>query len=189
MVVGQTGAFEGNDAFLPVEDALIEPLIEERGVPKGQRPLAARIAAGSVARAMTFDLAEFQLRRKPWLDYLEAAAQAARDSAESLDWKMLFEATRALSEKREEFEANLATGYTLLRDLMEVLEKGAAAEVVHVDLLGRLKVWAPKLGFAGVEKLKNGLDQAYRLQTRNVNQQLGLETLVLDVMTPPSGRP
>ena len=33
----------------------------------------------------------------------------------------------------------------------------------------------------GIELLKSGLDQAYRLQVRNVNQQLGFETLGLEV--------
>jgi hypothetical protein len=41
--------------------------------------------------------------------------------------------------------------------------------------------WAPKLGLAGIVTLKNGLDKAYRLQTRNVNQQLGPETLAIQI--------
>lgn len=175
--------------FLPVEEAVVERLLEERGLPKAQRSLASRVAVGSVARAMTFDLGEFQLRRKPWLDYLEAAARAAGDPAEGLDWKALFDATRALSERREDFEASLTMGYTLLRDLLQVLQKGAAAEVINIDLVARMNTWARKLGFAGIERLKNGFDQAYRLQVRNVNQQLSLETLVMDVMVQSPGRP
>ena len=39
----------------------------------------------------------------------------------------------------------------------------------------------PSLGLQGIELLKSGLDQAYRLQIRNVNQQLGFEALGLEV--------
>jgi hypothetical protein len=55
--------------------------------------------------------------------------------------------------------------------------------VVNVDLAARLKGWAPKLTLAGIEKLKSGLDQAYRLQTRNVNPQLGFETLGIEMLS------
>ncbi|MBI1941162.1 MAG: hypothetical protein HYS33_06615, partial [Acidobacteria bacterium] len=74
-------------------------------------------------------------------------------------------------------------GYDLLRDLAQVLENESSADVVNVDLQGRLKPWAERLGFQGIEMLKNGLDQAYRLQTRNVNQQLGLDDLALEVLS------
>jgi hypothetical protein len=47
----------------------------------------------------------------------------------------------------------------------------------------RLKGWAPKLTLSGIEKLKAGLDQAYRLQIRNVNPQLGFETLGIEMLS------
>jgi hypothetical protein len=58
-----------------------------------------------------------------------------------------------------------------------------ADAVVNVDLSARLKSWAPTLTLAGIEKLKAGLDQAYRLQIRNVNPQLGFETLGIDMVS------
>ena len=54
---------------------------------------------------------------------------------------------------------------------------------MNVDLSARLKGWAPKLTLAGIEKLRTGLDQAYRLQIRNVNPQLGFETLGIDMVS------
>jgi len=68
-----------------------------------------------------------------------------------------------------------------LRDLVHVLEAPEGGGVVNLDLGPRLKVWASKLGLAGIERLKSGLDQAYRLQVRNVNQQLGLDALAIEV--------
>ena len=73
-------------------------------------------------------------------------------------------------------------GYSLLRDLLRVLSQGPETEVTNVDVLPRLEAWAASLGLQGIEFLKSGLDQAYRLQIRNINQQLGFEALGLEVL-------
>jgi len=72
---------------------------------------------------------------------------------------------------------------------MQTLESPEGAQVVNLDLQPRLKGWASSLGLAGVERLKRGLDEAYRLQTRNVNQQLGLEALAADLASSRTGSP
>jgi DNA polymerase-3 subunit delta' len=170
--------------FEPVEEAVIARLLEEEArVPKAQRGLAARVAAGSVAKAKSFDAAEFQNLRRPWLDFLDAVAGKPRVPAAEPDWAALFQSTKALSQNRDEFDRILTVGYDLLRDLAQTLENEAATDVINVDLRPRLGAWAKRLGFQGIELLKNGLDQAYRLQTRNVNQQVGLEDLAIEVLT------
>jgi DNA polymerase-3 subunit delta' len=167
--------------FQPVEQALIQDLLErESELTEAQKLLAARVAAGSVARARGFDPAEYERRRQPWLDFLEALARRGAPGA-ATDWRSLFDSARALTESRDDFEGTLKLGYTLLSDLLHILLEPAADAVVNVDLTPRLKAWAPKLTLAGIEKLKAGLDQAYRLQIRNVNPQLGFETLGIDV--------
>jgi len=181
--------------FLPAEDAVIEKILEvERRLPRAQLPLAVRIASGSIARAKALDLGEFEQRRLPWLGYLDGLvgeAEPVRGSADTnrpgvavkpnwSDWQTVFDSTKALTEKRESYEETLNVGYALLRDLTSVLH-ARDDEVVNLDLRPRLKVWASKLGMTGIEKLKNGLDAAYRLQTRNVNQQLGLDALAVEV--------
>jgi hypothetical protein len=65
----------------------------------------------------------------------------------------------------------------LLRDLLLVREAEGTDRVENLDLLPQLRIWAQKLDQGRIELLTNGLDQAYRLQTRNVNQQLGLDAL------------
>jgi DNA polymerase-3 subunit delta' len=169
--------------FLPVEDALIRELISKEGrIPKAQQELAARIAAGSVGAAKTFDAAAYGRQRQPWTAYFDALARTRAGARREPDWDALFNATRALTEKREEFEATLEAGYHLLRDLALVAEFGKAAPVANLDLLPHLGSWAEALGLAGIDRLKEGLDEAVRLQVRNVNQQLGLEGLALDLL-------
>ena len=190
--------------FLPVEDLVIEGMLQEQArLPRAQLPLGVRIASGSIAKAKTLDLAEYERRRRPWLDYLDGLAgqgEVPRGQPGSSpnragspgnpnqpnwpnwpNWTLVFDSTKALTENRESFEETLSVGYALLRDLVHVLEAPEAGGVVNLDLGPRLKVWASKVGLAGIERLKSGLDQAYRLQVRNVNQQLGLDALAIEV--------
>jgi DNA polymerase-3 subunit delta' len=193
--------------FQPVEEPMVaELLAKERRLTKPQQALAARVAAGSVARAKAFQPDDYERRRKPWLDFLEVVARSARPAAQSaapageatlpeglraagrpdaavLDWPPLSDSARAIAENREDFEGALQIGYSLLRDLLQVLFAASDNEVVNVDLLPQLRTWALGLGLEGIEKLKSGLDQAYRLRVRNVNQQLGLETLGIELLT------
>jgi hypothetical protein len=164
-----------------VEEALIKGLLgREKKFTESQRTVAARVSAGSVAGALSFDPAEYEKRRQPWLDFLEATARRSAPGA-AVDWRQVFDSARALAENRDDFEGTLKVGYSLLSDLLHVLLDPAADAVVNVDLSARLKSWAPRLTLAGIEKLKAGLDQAYRLQIRNVNPQLGFEILGIDM--------
>ena len=52
--------------------------------------------------------------------------------------------------------------------------------VSNLDLLPRLKAWSSRLGFRTIARLKEGLDEAYRLQIRNVNPQMGLDALAVE---------
>jgi DNA polymerase III subunit delta' len=168
--------------FQPVaESAILGLLAKRQGLNKTQVVLGARVASGSVAKARSFDLAAYEQRRKPWLEFLGVVARSASTSTGRADWRPLFDSAKALAESRDDFDATLDIGYSLLRDLLLVLLQGPETEVTNVDVLPRLQAWAASLGLHGIELLKSGLDQAYRLQIRNVNQQLGLETLGLEV--------
>lgn len=171
--------------FLEAEEAVIGELLSgEKRFTKSQMHLAARVAAGSVARATALNLQDFERRRRPWLEYLESITGKGGGPKATLDWRALFDSTKALSENRLDFDETLRIGYALLRDLLLIVEGGSDREVVNVDMLPRLKPWAMQLGLAGIEKLKGGLDQAYRLQIRNVNQQLGLDALAIELTSP-----
>jgi DNA polymerase-3 subunit delta' len=167
-------------AFQPVPEAAILELLSQReGLNKSQAALAARVVAGSVAKAKGFDLAVYEQCRRPWLEFLEAVARRPPKSA-AADWGPLSDAAKALADSRVDFEATLDIGYSLLRDLLHVHLGSAAREVTNVDVMPRLESWAHGLGLQGIEFLKAGLDQADRLQIRNVNQQLGFEALGLE---------
>lgn len=167
-------------AFQPVEQDLIQGLLaHENKLTEAQRLLAARVAEGSVARARSFDASEYEKQRQPWVEFLEALARRGTPN-NSTDWRQVFDAARALAENRDDFEGTLKVGYSLLSDVMHLLLDPKGRSVVNVDMTERLRAWAPKLTLDGIERLKGGLDQAYRLQIRNVNPQLGFETLAIE---------
>src|SRR5581483_2693592 len=134
-----------------------------------------RVAAGSIAAAQSIDLRAFLAQRQPWLDFLDATAPQPNAPSSKISWKQVFDSTRTLTENRDAFESTLKFGYTLLRDMMALLEVGAEDKIVNIDLIPRLKAWSERLGMTGIETMKVALDQAYRQQVRNVNQQLGLD--------------
>ncbi|MGH9403364.1 MAG: ATP-binding protein [Terriglobia bacterium] len=170
-------------AFAPVEGAVIKHLLEtEKRIPAAGLELASRVTEGSVAAAKGFDLAAYQSRREPWTGFLNGVASKDLQSMTPADWKALFDSTKALSEHRFELEATLRIGYSLLHDMLRILESSSDEGIVNLDLAPRLKIWAARLRLEGIERLKTGLDGAYRLQTRNVNQQLGWDALAAEVV-------
>jgi len=172
--------------FSQVDPPVIaEVLAEGRKLTPAQQGLGVRVAAGSVAKAKKLDCEDFVSRRRPWLDFLDGIANPAARSPGDIDWRLVFDATKALADNRHDFEVTLDMGYSLLSDLLHVLEESPEPPVIHLDLRPRLAKWAQKLGLEGLERFKSGLDQGYRLQTRNVNQQLGLEVLAIDLAAGP----
>ena len=167
--------------FVPVEESIIVRVLAKDGrVPQNQWPLVARLAAGSIARAKGFDLQDFQHRRRPWLGYLSSLVEGAATLGRVSNYELLFDSTKALTEDRDQFRETLRIGYSLLSDLMRILVGQSDSEVTNIDIVGRLKEWAPKFQLHGIESLKNGLDKAYRLYARNVNLQLCLDALAAE---------
>ncbi len=171
--------------FSPVDEDLILRLLKERTqVPEPKQRLVARLAHGSVGRALAFDLPGCLARREIWLEFFQSLSGGLGARARTPDWQRLFDSTRKLTGDRDSFDDILGTGSELLRDMLLVLESGETAPVSHVDLVPQLKAWAAAFGFAGIVALKEGLDEAHRLQIRNVNQQLGLDSLAIGMVSP-----
>jgi DNA polymerase-3 subunit delta' len=169
--------------FQTVEEALLEQLLRnEKKIPPEKTKLAARVAAGSIANAVNLNLAVFQSQRQPWVDFLNGITAKGSRVMTAGDWKVLFDSSKALADRRGGIEAVLRMGYSLLADTLQILETGSEERVTNLDLISRLRTWAPRLGVEGIERLKTGLDNTYRTQTRNVNQQLGWDALAMELI-------
>jgi DNA polymerase III subunit delta' len=169
--------------FQPVGDSVLEEMLRKGNkVPAAQLRLATRIAAGSIASAGELNVTEFQSSRQPWIDFLNGITAKNLSSMTPGDWKIVFDSSKSLADSRNELEAALRIGYSLLADILQILETGSDERVVNLDLTSRLRGWAGKLGFEGINRLTAGLDSTYRLQTRNINQQLGWEALATELI-------
>ena len=169
--------------FAPVDETLIEHILKgERGMDKAELALALRVANGSVALARSLDLKEYVDRRKPWLALLDTVARPGNRSLPPPQWKTLFDATKLLADTRGNAEESLRTGSILLRDLMHVLVGADDKALTNVDLLPRMKSWAPALGLKSIRKLEEGIERSYSLQNRNVNQQLSFDSLAAELL-------
>jgi DNA polymerase-3 subunit delta' len=167
-------------SFKEVEPAVIRGVVEkERKFTGEEAELAVRLASGSVARAKSLDLAAYRQLRKPWVALFAALARGAAGARE---WKNLFDVTHALTENREAFQEVATAGYGMLHDLLEAGQGGAAERIANLDLFPQLKSWAATLGLEGLRRLQNGLDEALKLQVRNVNLQLGFDSMAAGIM-------
>lgn len=172
--------------FIAVDEpTIMKVLVDDDRVSQAQRALVARLVAGSVARARSFNLQEFQQKRKPWLEFFSSLLDRAANTTREPNWRLLFESTKALTEHREQFQETLRIGYSLLSDLLRILEGQQDSQVTHIDIVHSLKNWAPKLQLHGIEALKKGFDDAYRLYGRNVNLQLCLDALATELYSLP----
>lgn len=175
--------------FGPVEDPVVERVLEEElGRGKSGLALALRIANGSIARARNLNLAQYVEQRKPWLTFLDTTALPSGRSITPPQWKSLFDATKLLAQDREQMEASLRTGSILLRDMMHLLLGREDRAVTNIDLVPRLRTWAQALGMEGIHKVEAGIERAYTLQNRNVNQQLTFDSLAAETLESRPGK-
>lgn len=168
--------------FAPVELSVLERIpLDGRILSPSDRALSLRVAAGSVGALKRFDPAAYSRQRRAWLDFLDMVSARQPSGPAGPDWEKLFEATRELTENHGELEPVLRIGSALCRDLLHTLTEAGAAELINVDLVPRLQAWSRALGFSGVQKLARAIEQAYRLQNRNVNQRLGLDAAASEI--------
>lgn len=169
--------------FSPVEEGIIEKVLaEERGLSRKDLALAVRVVNGSIALAKTFDLKAYLEGRKPWLDLLEMVSRPSGRGLAPTQWKGLFDTTKSLADNRSNLEESLKTGSAVVRDMIHALLDGEEHAVTNIDLLPRLKAWAQALGLEGIERLANDIESAHRLQNRNVNQQLGFDSVAAELI-------
>lgn len=177
--------------FAPVEDTILERLLaRDESIPGSRHRLALRLADGSVAKAKSPQFDEYEAQRRPWLDFLGTLA-GSTSAACGAQWERITAATKAITASRDQWEPNLRVGYLLCRDLMTCLSETEGRFLVNVDLKPQIETWARQLGFERLAKIMAGLDESYRVRSRNVNAQISLDALaagILEELRPAEGR-
>ena len=137
-----------------------------------QRALAARLSAGALGKARTFDLDTYTAARKDALTILNSAIQEGGHSS-------LFQVTesyRAGAEGREKTEQLLGTIYSLLEDMI-FLQSGVPEFLRNTDISGELKKIAAAVDFSWIASAAERVDEVRSGMRRNLLRSLSLDAL------------
>ena len=135
-----------------------------------QRKLVARLSAGAVGRARSFNLTTYLAARQDALLLLSSALGSADHSA-------LFKATetyRAGAEGKEKIDALIATLYLLLEDLL-YLQSGAADLVRNTDIEQDLSRMARTVSFGWLQAAAERIGEVQAGMRRNLLRSLSLD--------------
>jgi DNA polymerase-3 subunit delta' len=163
--------------FAPLPLAEVETILKLHSNRKpAELRLAAQLSEGSPGLAMELDLDDATEKRKTALRILERAARGQ-------GFSQLFADTAALAKDRESsFEDLIAVFYSLLSDLLE-LSAGIRSPLLRNPHLSKeLESLARLVDAVWIGRAINGMDKLAGGVRRNLNRQLGLDSLVMSLV-------
>jgi DNA polymerase-3 subunit delta' len=158
--------------FAPLSQAAVEKILREKTNRKpAEIKLAAQLAEGSPGLAMEMDVEKTGQARKNALRILERASRGQ-------GFAQLFADTSALAKDRDSsFEEQISVFYGLLTDLLELTSKVKEPALRNAPLAKELESLANSVDSAWVLRAIAGFDELYAGARRNLNRQLGLDSL------------
>jgi DNA polymerase III subunit delta' len=163
--------------FAPLPAVEVETILKSHSHRKpAELKLAAQLSEGSPGLALELDLEDAVEKRKAALGILERAARGQ-------GFAQLFADTAALAKDRESsFEDLLRAFYGLLSDLLE-LNAGVRAPLLRNPHLAKeLEALARTVDAAWISRAIAGMDKLAGGVRRNLNRQLGLDSLALSLV-------
>ena len=163
--------------FAPLPQAAVEKILKEKTDRKpAEIKLAAQLAEGSPGLAIEMDVNAAADRRRNALGILERAAQGQ-------GFAQIFSATSALAKDRDSsFEDQIGVFYGLLTDLLELTSKLKEPVLRNVPLAKELSSLSKSVDSAWVLRAIAGFDELYAGLRRNLNRQLGLDSLAASLV-------
>jgi DNA polymerase-3 subunit delta' len=161
-------------APLPAEDLERDLAVRRPELAAPARALVARLAAGAVGRARSFDIAAYTAGRQDALTLLNSMLN-------SDDHSPLFRVTetyRAGAEGREKTDALISAFYGLLEDLLFVIS-GAPEQVRNVDIRPQLETLARHLDFEWIARAAQRLGEVESGMRRNLLRSLSLDAFAV----------
>jgi DNA polymerase III subunit delta' len=163
--------------FAPLPIGEVETILKAHSDRKpAEIKLAAQLSEGSPGLAMELDLEDAIEKRKTAFRILERAAHGQ-------GFSQLFADTAALAKDREaSFEDLMAVFYGLLSDLLELNAKLRSPLLRNPHLSKELESLARSIDSAWIAKAIEGMDDLARGIRRNLNRQLGLDSLAISLV-------
>ena len=162
--------------FAPLSIAEVEIILKSRSDRKpSELKLAAQLSEGSPGRALEMNVDEVVEKRKIALRTLERAARGQ-------GFAQLFADTATLAKDRESsFEDLLAVFYGLLSDLLELTAGVRGPLLRNPHLANELEALARSTDSAWIARALAGMDKLAAGSRRNLNRQLGLDSLAVSL--------
>lgn len=160
--------------FATVETEKIEQFLIERRLAATDAKLNARLAFGSVSRALSIDLEKLRDQREILLNVLI-------DAIENHDRVSLLQTAEKLNDakNKDSFEDNLEILLTLIRDVWTLSLNGGDEKIINIDLAPQLKRLSEN---AESRRLSGWMDEIELLRENlivNVNRKVATDTLFM----------
>jgi len=161
-------------SFAPLSVAEIEQHLRMMLTSSEEARLRARLAGGSIGRAIEIDLAAYREMRNLLLELVETLA-VSRDSIR------LLSAAEYLGRKldKDEFEKHLDALMVLLGDLFHLKLGESKGSLINEDIVERLARVAEALAIEQINEWTDRIEEVFRALPRNVNRQLAMEALLI----------
>jgi DNA polymerase III subunit delta' len=162
-------------SFAPLTATELERFLNENYKrPTGENRLLARLARGSIGRALEIDLGVYREQRTMIVELLEAAI-VARDTMK------LMQAAEYLARKleREEFERHLDALLVLLADLFYLKLGKAVESLTNADIAPRLNQLTEAATLEQISDWVERIEGIMQGLARNLNRQLAMEDMLL----------
>jgi DNA polymerase-3 subunit delta' len=142
--------------------------------PVDENRLLARLARGSIGRALEIDLGEYREKRGQMLEMIEALT-ITRDTVRL----MSFAEQLGRKLERDEFENHLDAVLVLLSDLFRLKIGQAGDSITNVDIQARLLRIAEAATLEEIIDWADRIEQILQNLSRNINRQLAMESLFI----------
>ncbi len=143
--------------------------------PPEETRLLARLARGSIGRAMEIDLGEYRAHRSAMMEIIEALA-ITRDTI------LLLDRAEYLGRKleRAEFERHMDILMVLLEDIFHLKLGKPAESLTNADIGERLSAASEAVTLDQIMNWVEGIEQLFEKMTRNINRHIAMETMLID---------
>ncbi len=159
--------------FAPVETDEIERfLIDDRAFTHDEARLAARLARGSVGRAVSVDVAKFKTNRERMMGVL-------RNAVETGDRAALLRISEELNDakNKDNFEENLDILESLIHDVWTLRLSGEDSRIVNTDLANDLSRIADNAVGLDLASWLGGIETMRENFAVNINRKIAADAL------------
>jgi DNA polymerase-3 subunit delta' len=161
--------------FAPLTfDELVAHLSKQGNRPREEVELLARLARGSIGRALEIDPNEYRQKRNTMLQLVETML-VGRDTVR------LMRAAEYLGRKleRDEFDDHIDVLMVILSDIFHLKLGASPDSIINADIVERMISLSEPTSLEAITSWVDSLEVLMQALPRNVNRQLGLESQFL----------